>query len=353
MKVLYLLNRIQKDRIAEILEGKINDNHLYGMLRLRKHGIETDYLEIEQYLSERVCVFLRKIFNIYWIHSLLFLKLLKYDIVFTSTAFGTQFLHTLYPFKKPKWVMLDFSITGLLAEERTLRQKIFAYCVRRCDGIVTISEKEASALKEKYPKKAKEIEFIRFAVDTDFFRPQDGIEEKDLIMSPGRDPGRDFKTLFKAVGDRSEKVLITTRPWTLRKYLPLPKNVFHMNLSEKELVRAYAEAKIVIVPLDTKNGVNDAMGCSTIVEAMSMGKAIICTRTPTTESYITNNHNGILVEQGNVEELKNAIFRITEDLTFRRNLKKSARQFAVMNCSADKFAIELTEYFKRLNKSNV
>jgi glycosyltransferase involved in cell wall biosynthesis len=352
LKVLYLLNREQKNTIEEIKRGESPDNHLYGILRLAKYDIEADYVEIEQIMPENVARFLRTFINIYWIHIFFFFTFLKYDVIFTSTAFGSQLVHALYPFKKPKWVMLDFSITGLLGDGTTAKQKLFHFLVKHADGIVAIDEHEAESLKKMFPKMSKRVQYIQFAVDTDFFKPQSSTKEHQSIFSPGRDPGRDFKTLFKAVKNMNIPVRITARPWNIKKLLPFPSFVLHKDLSIHELLVAYTEAAIVVVPLDTTSNINNSMGTSTIVEAMAMGKAIIATRTPAIESYIEDGVNGVLVPAQNVEALAAAIKDLLENPARRKILGENARRYAEEHCTAPLFAQELARYFKKLASDN-
>ena len=347
MKVLYLLNRVQGARIDAIRRGEENDNHLYGMLRLPAHGVETAYLEVEQYFPARICKFLREhMLNIYWIHLPLFFKLFAYDVIFTSTAFGSQFFHALYPFKKPKWVMLDFSLSGFLGEGKTLKQKILMFAAARASGIVTIDEHERNEIEKSLPALKGKAEFIRFAVDTDFFTPRHGEEEENLVFSPGRDPGRDFGTLFEAVKDLSVSVILTARPGNIKKLLPLPKSVSNTDLTTKEYISAFARASIIVIPLDTRSAVNNAMGCSTLVEAMAMGKAIIVTRTKTMESYITDGGNGVLVPPRDSQALRVAIKELLGNKEKRDRLGREARVFAEKNCTAEVFASSLASYFK-------
>lgn len=347
MKVLYLLNRVQGERIDGIKQGKDNDNHLYGMFRLPRYGIETGYLELEQFLPLQITDFIRKhILNIYWVHLPLFFKFFSYDVIFTSTAFGSQLIHALYPFKKPKWVMLDFSLTGLLGEGKTFKQKLFKFIVTRASGIVTIDENEKLELGRRFPKLRDRIEFIRFAVDTEVFKPHHDIVEENIIFSPGRDPGRDFKTLFEATKGLDMQVKITTRSNNIKKLLPLPPWVLHTDLSSDELVVEFAKARIVVIPLDTRSDVNNAMGCSTLVEAMAMGKAIIATRTKTMESYITDGVNGILVPPQDPKALRAAIDKLLKDGEKREQLGREARAFVEKHCTAEVFASSLASYFK-------
>ena len=349
MRVLYLLNRAQNGRIGAIRRGEESDNHLYGMLRLPEYGVETGYLEIEQYLPEWLSGFLRRrLLNIYWAHLPLFPKFFSYDAVFSSTAFGSQFFHTLYPFKKPKWIMLDFSLMGLLGEEKTLKQKLLAFMVARAAGIVTIDAHEKVALEGRFPSLKGKVEFLRFAVDTESFRPHPEIPEEDFIFSPGRDPGRDFKTLFQAVRGLDARTVLTARSGTIQKLAPLPPGVTNASFTPEEYIVTLAKAGIVVIPLDTRNGINNAMGISTLVEAMAAGKAVIATRTYSTESYIKDGVNGLLLPEGDEESLKRAILELRRNHEARQRLGLAAREFALTDCEAEKFANSLALYFLRL-----
>ncbi len=346
-KVLCLFNRVREGSLERIAKGNESDNAYFGMLRLKHFGYSAEYLEIEQFFSPGACRFLRKyVLNIHFAHAPLFRKILSYDIVFTSTAFGTFLLWVLYPFKKPKWVMFDFNLLGIIGDKKTLKQKIFSFLVSRSSGIVTISREGAEEIKKAFPKLKDKTQFIPLGTDTVWFAPQN-IQEEDLIFSPGRDPGRDYKTFFEAVRDLSVSVIITARPQKLKKY-SLPEKVKTSDLTAKEMVEMYAKAKIVVLPLHISDEYYNAMGCSTLVEAMAMGKAVIATRSATMESYIRDGENGILVPQNDAIALRNAINELLSDSDKRKRLGENVRKFAVEYCEAEKFAKNLTDFFEKI-----
>ena len=348
IKVLYLFNGVRKGLIEKIVNGKEHDDHFFGMLRLTKYGVKAGYLEIEQYVPRAVAAFLRRFINIYYIHILLFWKFFSYDIVFTSSAFGSQFVHTLLHIKRPKWVMYDFSITGFIGNAKTTRQRIFKWMTGRASGIITLSKKEAVVLKEMFPHMKEVIQFIPFGVDLSFFKPKD-VSEKHQILSVGFAPDRDYETLFAATKDLDIPVVIT-RSRSVDSFKNLPSYVKSQSFSSRELVEEYVKSKIVVLPLDITDGRNLASGCSTLVEAMAMGSAIIATRTPTTESYITHGENGILVEQKDTEELRDAIKELLQDDTKRKEMGQKAREFTEKNCDADAVAEKMSEFFRELGE---
>ena len=347
MKVLYLFTSYRGAVLERARRGEDHGNGFWGMLSLPRFGVEAEHLELEQYLPLWLVKFTRRMLDVYWIHLPLYLKFFSYDIVFTSTAFGTQLVHTLLGVRHPKWVMHDFSITGLLGEGKTWKQKMFRYITSRSAGIVTLSVKEKEKLEALFPHLRGRIEFIPFGVNLDFFTPQQVPEERQ-ILAPGFDPDRDWKTLFEACKGLEVPVIAATRPARVEKLQPLPEFVEITQFTSRGLVDAYARAMVVAIPLDTSTGVNDAMGCSTLFEAMAMGKAIVATHTHTIASYITHGENGLLVEEGNVKAMHAALKQVLADETLRKKLGQNARTYATLHLDMHVLAGRLAEFFKKI-----
>ena len=348
MKVVYLFTGYRGAHLAEVRARKEQGNGYWGMLRLHKFGVTAEYLELEQTYLMSIARFLRRhILSVYFVHLPLYFRFFKYDIVFTSTGYGTQLVHTLLQMRKPRWVMHDFSIMGLLGKEKTLFQKVFAWMVSRCAGIVTVAKAERDALQKRFPKLHGHIVYIPYGVDLEYFRPT-GIPEEREIFVPGRDPDRDYKTLFEAAKGLDAKVIVTTHKSRLDMFQPLPSFVIHKTLSVEELRESYAKASVVVLPLDITSGLNDAMGVSALYEALAMGKAIIATRTPTMESYIESGENGILVDEGNIEGMRQALSNVLSDTQLRTRLGKNARAYAEKNLDADVCTKNLADFFERI-----
>lgn len=347
LKVLYLFNQPRKVDMEQIEKGERHDGHLYGLRIMSKFGIKAEYLEIEQYMPSRIAKFLRRhLLNIYTVHLPLFFKFRKYDIVFTPTSFGSQFMHALLGCKKPKWVMYDFSIMGLIGDGKTFKQKIFKWMTSKASGIVTIGKLEAELLKSKFPHLQRKIMFIPYSVDDDFFRLSSATE-KDQIISVGFDIDRDFATFFKASADLNISVVVAGNPKKIAK-AGIPDFVTVKWFNHHELTKEYESSKIVVIPLDISKGNNEAMGCSTLVEAFIMGRPVIATRTPTMESYIMHGVNGMLVNPKDPEDMRKAIKFLLENNKGRIEMGKRAREFALKYCTKEQGAKQLSDFFKSL-----
>lgn len=347
LRVAYLFAGSRLQALERVRRGENHGAGFWGMCHLDEAGIEAELVELEQVYPVWFCRFIRRHVSAYWSHLFLFWQLLSYDIIFTSTGFGTQLVFTLLPFRRPKWVMYDFNITGFLGEEKTWWQKIFAFLVSRATGIVTLSEKEAEMLKRRFPQLASRIAFIPFGADAQFFAPT-ALAEKRQILAVGTDPDRDYRTLFAACEGLGIPVIVTTRPDRLTPFNPLPPFVTVKSYSPRELVEAYNQSALVVIPLNTSRRLNDAMGCSTVHEALMMGKATIATRTFTLESYIEPEKTGLLVHEGDVEEMRTAVQRVMGDEAFRAQLGKNARAYALERLEIHDCTKRLAAFFRAL-----
>ncbi len=347
LRVGYLFAGSRLQALERVRRGENHGAGFWGMCHLDQFNIQADLIELEQVYPRWFCRIIRRYVPAYWSHLFIFWRFFSYDFIFASTGFGTQLFFTLLPMKRPFWVMYDFNITGFLGTGRLFRQKLFAFLVKRSAGIVTLSQKEVEMLKARFPRLVDKIVFIPFGADTSFFVPRPVSEERS-ILAIGTDPDRDYKTLFAACEGLNLSVIVTTRPDRLTPFNPLPSFVRIESYSPKELVEAYNRAAAVVIPLNTSRRLNDAMGCSTVHEALIMGKATIATRTFTLESYITSGENGLLVEEGNVKELRDAIVSVMTDDRFRARLAKNARTYALTHLEITSCTERLAAFFKQL-----
>jgi glycosyltransferase involved in cell wall biosynthesis len=66
-----------------------------------------------------------------------------------------------------------------------------------------------------------------------------------------------------------------------------------------------------------------------LLEALSAGTAVIATRVGGIPSALKDGHDAILTDPGDVEQLRDAILRLTQDATFRHTLQSNGRQTAL------------------------
>jgi glycosyltransferase involved in cell wall biosynthesis len=106
-------------------------------------------------------------------------------------------------------------------------------------------------------------------------------------------------------------MIAAASPWSKRADssagLEIPANVDVRGFNLFDLRQLYADASFVVVPLQETDF---QAGITTILEAMSMGKAVVCTRTSGQTDAIVDGDNGVYVPPADVKALRSAIERL-------------------------------------------
>jgi glycosyltransferase involved in cell wall biosynthesis len=105
-----------------------------------------------------------------------------------------------------------------------------------------------------------------------------------------------------------------------------------------ELRDLYARSRFVIVPLqpsDTDNGI------TVILEAMAMGKAVICSRTRGQVDVINDGITGLFVPVGDPKALREAILTLWNDPERARAMGRAARAYIEKWHTLDKFCSDV------------
>ena len=212
------------------------------------------------------------------------------------------------------------------------------------------------------------LALMPYQVDTDFWRPQEGVPEERLICSAGLEH-RDYPTLFRAVDGLDVRLVVGAASyWSHQRNsaaaAPPPPNVEIGSFNYDELRRLYARAAFVVVPL---YDVDFQAGITTILEAMAMGKAVIVTHTRGQFDVVEDRRavtrgdpprprepgllhafaaahdlpvepNGLYVPPGDPEALRRAIAYLLEHPEERARLGAAGRRAVQSLMTVDQFA---------------
>lgn len=198
------------------------------------------------------------------------------------------------------------------------------------------------------------VVFTPFMVDAKFFAPGPADESRFMSSIPGLGKPlicsvglefRDYPTLLAAVNGLEVQVIIAAAsPWSKRSDSTtgedVPDNVIVRRFTQYELRDLYAVSQFVVVPL---YDVGFQAGVTTILEAMSMEKAVICTRTAGQTDVVTEGDSGLYVPPGDPEALSAAIVSLLENPSEAERMGKNGRNQIIQNMS-------LAQYINRLNK---
>ena len=176
---------------------------------------------------------------------------------------------------------------------------------------------------------AMKVKLIHYSIDQAFFSPL--IEDQqNMIMSVGEPRSRNYPSLFQAVDGLPVTLTVAGfGHWYAREKNasvkgPIPDNVYMArHLSQLELRELYASSKFVVLPI--RDLVYSA-GATAALEAGSMARAVIAYRSRGITDYVIDGETGILVEPGNVSEMRDAIRFLLANPREAERLGRNARQ---------------------------
>ena len=85
-----------------------------------------------------------------------------------------------------------------------------------------------------------------------------------------------------------------------------------------------------------------------VLEAVSMGKPVICTPVGVLGEIIKNNENGLIVLPGDVETLQTSIVKLLEDKALREKIAKTNQEYARKFFDIATIAGQLADLFDRV-----
>ena len=211
---------------------------------------------------------------------------------------------------------------------------------RRVDAMFVYSSWQRDYAINALGMQSAAVVLTSFMVDAKFFALDQVIPvPRRMICAAGLE-FRDYDTLIAAVrGLDVELVIAAASPWSKRsnelEAAPLPENVTMCKLSLFDLRQLYADAMFVVMPL---REVEFQAGVTTILEAMSMSKPVVCSRTRGQTDVIIDGTTGVYVPPGDAGALRRAITSLLDDADMTTRLGKAAREWIVRNADIENYA---------------
>lgn len=319
----------------------------------------------------------------------LFWKLNKFDYIYLHYPFfGTAEVVWFFKlfFRRPKLIIhyhMDVKNSNLFTRIFSLPSRLIRHSLfNQAETIVSASLDyiKDSQIKNYYQKHTAKFQEIPFGRDLEKYKPKvisqpfdnkiiarakeivhyinDKFIKRDrlnLLFVGGLDRAHYFKGLEILL---NSLVIVDPKKWQLRivgdgdlrpyyeeltKKLKLDKQVeFKGKLNEAELIRAFQEADLFILP--SING-NEAFGL-VLVEAMACGVPVIASNLPGVRQVFTNHIEGLLFEPGDCEDLKKKLEFIFNNEEVRRVMSLAARRLAEEKYDLVKMKTRLENLFK-------
>jgi glycosyltransferase involved in cell wall biosynthesis len=260
--------------------------------------------------------------------------------------------HAGIPLAMAMWAARVRTPHVMIGHHLTTRSKLAALryspALRRIDRILVHSANQAATLTAELGVPPARVHVVPYGIDTDFWQPQGG-PEQDLVVSAGREH-RDYATLASACAGEPVRVYIAdgsshSPGARLREPGQWPGNVERGSLGLAELRDRYAAACVVVVPVAPTDF---PAGVTTLLEAMSMGKAVVVTGTEGLQGIVQDASTGLVVRPGDVAGLRAAVRRLREDPDERTRLGRAARQAVLERWSLGSYVDQLGRHLQEV-----
>ncbi len=189
--------------------------------------------------------------------------------------------------------------------------------------------------------------FIPLSINTELSRfVPTGSIRRDAYIFTGGGAGRDFESLIEAVRDTNIPVnIITFNPAKLLNDMDIPSNCQIEGVKpSSQFMGRIAQARLIVLPLIEGD---EAHGHTTLIQSMSLGKAIITTKNASLDDYVRDRQEVIMVNPGDITAYREAIMKLWSDDALRQSLGSAAKQRSV-DFTHDKQALHLAQACKTI-----
>ena len=198
----------------------------------------------------------------------------------------------------------------------TLYHKYMQYIItsKYIDRFICFSQSECEYYANLFSVDKSKFKFIPLGIDP-INMPH--IYDDGSIFATGRS-NRDYDFFIRTVKDINHKVIIACDSY---KNIKLPLNVIILkNCYDDEMLDLMAHCHCVAVPL---KDLRMSSGQLVVLQAMALGKPVICTNSDGLKDYVINNVTGIILNNKE-EEWINSINRLYTDSNFYKKISSSS-----------------------------
>jgi len=304
----------------------------------------------------------------------------KFDIVHSQSTSGfgfVKFSHEKIPFtvtlhgtikNEIKSALNSKSIKGFVVASYLFLKWIVGpvdkITFKKADKIIAVSNELAEDIKRQYKVPEKKLVVIPNGIDVSKFKPMSvedlreklGLAGEKVIVSVGAiSKQKGFHLLLKILPDilREYKnvrlIIVGTGPY-LQKLKGMAVKlgienhvIFAGRVSDEELPKYYNLADVFAFPTLRMEGLP-----LVVPEAMACEKPVIASRIGGIPTVIENNKDGILIEPGNLKELKERIMEVLRDEELAKKLGKNARKKVVERFSLDRMVEDTIKVYKEV-----
>ncbi|HET9905945.1 MAG TPA: glycosyltransferase family 4 protein [Anaerolineales bacterium] len=264
-----------------------------------------------------------------------------YDLVVAwegKNGFPYALIRSLVGQNHPPLIILAFNIRGVISHFRSLAR----FGLRSVSRVVVFTPGEVEQYQQLLALPPNKISYAPHGwYDPMSWYDPESVNKSEsaaragkFILASGRSY-RDYGTLASAVEGTDVNVKVSGRAFNLAG-IDLPINMEATGwLAEREFQDYLYSSSFYVVPLQP---ITFAGGDSSVLQAMSFGRAVVATRAPSTETYVEHGQTGLLVEPGDIQGMREAILQLWQNPDEAARMGREARLRFEENHTIDKLA---------------
>tara|TARA_R100000365_G_C2743188_1_gene71890 strand:- start:892 stop:1959 length:1068 start_codon:yes stop_codon:yes gene_type:complete len=326
LKYVFLYPDIAHPTIAEIDAGRVPKERLAGFYQLKERGWNVTISDSRW--NGPFAGLRRKLKRYFHVPSISMIKdWIPADVIVIKDDFSMA-LTLLAKIMGKKVIYLD---SMFLIPKSRIRNKLVSINLRLSNLIITFSETQADLWSHYYQVDRDKFKAMKYSMDQNFYSlGQRKHGNANMLISVGRDVGRDFPSLIESIKDKDVQLNLITLPYLLPDGTQKIKNInVKERLSYEELFKIYAKSSVAVIPLI--KDVTYPSGIRAAMEAMLLGVPVVCTYTPVMEEYFINGEEIIYVEPNSPEALWKAINEVELNSAMREKIVNNARNKMLSN----------------------
>lgn len=246
-------------------------------------------------------------------------------------------LKGLRPWRRPKHAM----ITHIISVRKKMVFLDWFGVQSRIDRFVVYASWQQRFIIERWRLPVSRVVRIPFMVDANFFSARP-VTYSDTALPQICAVGlerRDYATLVRAVAGLQARVVIAAHSlWAKRsdasEETAVPENIVVQRLSQFDLRQLYADSRFVVIPL---HEVPFQAGVTAILEAMAMGKAVICSKVKGQTDVIVDGETGIYVPPYDPSGLRTAIETLLSQPELAERMGRQGRRLVEEEMSLEHY----------------
>lgn len=363
LRVLYVFTARKRALLERAARGQAPDTLLFGFnhLHLPGSGIAPEFHEPEYPSVGRALASQVGRLGPDFLQLRTLRRFPAYDVVFLTGGWPLLLAARAIPRRRrPKLVWLNMTLTNLLRRPHPTTGLI-RLALRQADRVVCVAHHQQTFLQRTYGWREARVPLALSGTDAAFFRPQRevpgpaggdaqpaalALERPSTILAPGRDAGRDYATLLRALPARAALRLVCSRHNLTGLALPARASVRY-DIPPVALREEYAGSNVVAIPThgDASVAGSDCSGTLVLLDALAMGRPVVISQRASVGDYVTPGEHALTMPPGDPVALRGALEHLLADDAGTAGLADAGREHVLGSLTTAHFARRLAEVF--------